>query len=281
MLADLTAGSAAENWRARLDLQFGVGPGGTALTSKAHTGPLCVQKPFHPGNGSCHVYVLHPPGGLTGGDELELHVGVAAGASALVTMPASTKFYRSRGREARVFNRLDVKTGAKFEWLPPETILFGGSKARLSTEIHLDRAAVFIGWEILALGRTLSGDRFEAGGFEQRLSCYVDGRPLLLERTSAAAGDTVLSASWGYATAPYSATLLAWPAGPDRLALVRDALGDDGRFRHGGTVVDGLLVLRMTGHKLEALRAGLESAWRALAPLLLGRPALAPRIWQT
>lgn len=281
MPAEPEVGYSAENWRARLDLEFGAGPGGTALTSKAHSGPLCVQKPFHPGDGSCHVYVLHPPGGLTGGDELELHASAAGGASALVTMPASTKFYRSRGSEARVFNRIAIEAGATFEWLPPETILFGGCNARLTTEIHLDSDAVFLGWEILALGRTLSGDRFEAGSFDQRLNCYVDGRPVLLERSRAAAGDSVLSASWGYANEPYSATLLAWPAGPDSLARVREVLGTDGRFRHGATVVDGLIVLRMTGSKLEALRTGLEAAWRALAPGLLGRAALAPRIWQT
>jgi hypothetical protein len=46
-------------------------------------------------------------------------------------------------------------------------------------------------------------------------------------------------------------------------------------------MVDGLLVLRVSGMALEALRAGLETVWQSLAPLLLGRPALPPRIWKT
>jgi urease accessory protein len=270
----------AGSWQARLALDFGAGPGGTALLRREHVGPLCVQKPFHPGDGSCHVYVLHPPGGLAGGDRLELIASVAAEASALVTMPASTKFYRSTGREASVVNRLAVAAGARLEWLPPETILFGGSRARLGTEVRLARSAVFIGWEILALGRTLSGDLFTAGAFEQRLDCFVDDVPILLERTAAAAGDPVLSAPFGLHDHPYSATLLAWPANPDTLEAAREAIGD-ADYRHGATVVDGLLVLRISGPNLPAIRSGLEAVWQALAPTLLGRPALPPRIWQT
>jgi urease accessory protein len=269
------------SWRARLALQFAPGPGQTALVGRQHLGPLVVQKPFHPGDGSCHVYVLHPPGGLAGGDDLKLSAAVASGAAALLTMPASTKFYRSSGRRARVRNRLEVAAGASLEWLPPETILFGGCRAELATEIRLAHDAVFLGWEILALGRRRSGDGFAAGSFEQRLECFVDDRPLLLERTAASASDPVLTSAWGFAGHDYSATLLAWPADAIALEAARAALAGSETFRHGAPMVDGLLVLRVSGMALEALRAGLETVWQALAPLLLGRPALAPRIWKT
>lgn len=279
---------AARSWLARLELEFRGCPGGTALTRRRHSGPLCVQKPFDPGDGSCHVYVLHPPGGLASGDRLELEAAVHPDAVALITMPASTKFYRSSGHAARIVNRLDVAAGGRLEWLPPETILFGGASAVLETEVRLAAGAAFIGWEILALGRRLAGDRFASGAFEQRLSVYVDAAPVLLERICAAAGDPVLRQAYGLARHPYSASLLAWPAGADALEAARAALeaaragpGDVEPPGHGVTVVDGLLVLRMLGPSLPAIRGGLENVWRALAPMLLGRPALAPRIWQT
>jgi len=233
--------------------------------------------------------VLHPPGGLAGGDELALDLGVAAGASALVTMPASTKFYRSIGAPSLLTNRLEVRSGGSLEWLPTETILFGGSSARLATEVHLDSGAVFVGWEALALGRPLSGDHYATGGFEQRLDVYVDGRPVLLDRLAAQAGDVSLAAPWGLNGRLNSATLLAFPADVALLEQVRAAIercadsrdSGVGRGRDGATIVDGLLVLRLLGDRPSGLREKLEAAWRALAPALLGRAAAPPRIWKT
>lgn len=268
-------------WRARLSLGFGATPDRTVVLDREHSGPLCIQKPFYPGDGSCHVYVLHPPGGLAGGDDLALTARVGTGACALVTMPASTKFYRSIGRTSRLANRLEVANGGSLEWLPPESILFGGSRARLATEIHLDKGARFLGWEGLVLGRPRSGDHYGTGGFEQRLACHVGGRPVLLERLAAAAGDAVLAAPWGLAGLSCLATLVAWPADRDRLDAVRAALAGQDHLSHGATIVDGLLVLRLAGRTAESVRTVLEAVRDRLAPALLGRAATPPRIWKT
>ena len=268
-------------WRARLALDLEPMLGRTVVADRRHVGPLCIQKPFYAEDGSCHIYVLHPPGGLAGGDDVELRVRVGADAAALVTMPASTKFYRSSGAASRLVNRLSVAAGGALEWLPPETILFGGANARLCTEIRLDRSAVFIGWESLVLGRTSSGDRFAVGAFEQRLELYVDERPVLLERFAALAGDTVLAAGFGLDDQANCASLIAYPTDEELLAAVREALGEDDFCRTGASLVDSVLVVRGLARKTGALRRRLESAWQVLAPSLLGRPALAPRIWNT
>jgi len=78
-------------WHAALELGFAAASGATRLARRKHRGPLVVQRPFLPeGPGVAHVYVLHPPGGLVGGDELTLDVEVDAGAHALVTTPAAS-----------------------------------------------------------------------------------------------------------------------------------------------------------------------------------------------
>ncbi|MEA2078402.1 MAG: urease accessory protein UreD, partial [Pseudomonadota bacterium] len=82
-------------WAASLDLGFRVQAGRTVLHRRRHRGPLLVQRPFYsPGGTSCQVCLLHPPGGLVGGDRLRIHADLSPGARALLTGPAATKVYR-------------------------------------------------------------------------------------------------------------------------------------------------------------------------------------------
>ena len=282
---ELQAHPAASGWRARLALDLERMQRRTVVADRRHFGPLCIQKPFQAEDGSCHVYVLHPPGGLAGGDDVELRVRVGADAAALVTMPASTKFYRTAGAASSLVNRLSVAAGGAHNWLQPETNLFGGANSELSHEIRLDSTAAFIGWEALVLGRPSSGDRFAVGTFEQRLELFVNDRPVLLERFAAGAGDAALAAPWGLGNEANTASLVAYPADEVVLTAVRDALAEVGSDRDGcrvaASLVDSVLVVRGLAPKTASLRRRLEAAWRALAPSLLGRPALAPRIWNT
>ena len=88
---------ARPTWRGELALQFAPSERGTVVARRRHEGPFCIQRPFYPGDGTCHVYLLHPPGGLAAGDELILDAAAEHGAAALLTTPAATKFYRSEG----------------------------------------------------------------------------------------------------------------------------------------------------------------------------------------
>src|SRR5688572_6507653 len=113
-----------------LELGFRADHGRTLLCHNKHHGPLVVQRPFYPeANGCCHVYLVHPPGGVVGGDHLELDVRVGEQARALITTPAATKLYRSSGPAATIVQNLVVESGATLEWLPQETIAFRGCRA--------------------------------------------------------------------------------------------------------------------------------------------------------
>src|SRR5262245_57341527 len=92
----------AQSWKAELGLRFARNGERTVLVDKRSEGPLVVQKPLYPeGDGVCHAIVVHPPGGIAGGDELHLDVNAAAGAHALLTTPGAGKWYRSAGPQAR------------------------------------------------------------------------------------------------------------------------------------------------------------------------------------
>ena len=75
-----------------------------------HDGPLVVQRPLYPeGRDLCHAIVVHPPGGIAGGDELTLKVGMGKNASALLTTPGAAKWYRSAGPRAKQSMVFDVE----------------------------------------------------------------------------------------------------------------------------------------------------------------------------
>ncbi|WP_303908751.1 urease accessory protein UreD, partial [Thiohalomonas denitrificans] len=153
----------SSGWKARLELGFEPRAGRTVLAKRIQRGPLAVQRPFHPGDGACHVYLLHPPGGVVGGDELSVRAAAAAEAGALITTPGATKFYRSAGPRAYMEQRLNVADGGALEWLPQENIVFPGALADIRTRIDLKGQAGFIGWETLCLGRPAADERFDAG----------------------------------------------------------------------------------------------------------------------
>src|SRR5262245_45979258 len=146
----------AQAWQAELRLGFTSEGGRTVLRERRSEGPLVVQKPLYPeGETICHAIVVHPPGGIAGGDRLSLHARCDKDAQALLTTPGAGKWYRSAGPWAEQQLAFDV--AGSVEWLPRETIVFDGALASFQTNVSLDGNASFIGWEIVCLGR---GDGF-------------------------------------------------------------------------------------------------------------------------
>ena len=269
-------------WHARLRLDFAAGADRTILAHREQRGPLAVQRPFYPEGSPCHVYVLHPPGGLVGGDRLEIAVRVGEGAQALITTPGAAKLYRSIGPTAEQVQLLQVAAGGSLEWLPQENILFPGARARLRTELDLDPGAAFMGWEVHSLGRPAIGERFESGRVDLGLRVRRSGVPLLLDRLRLADGQGLDGAS-GLRGYPVTGTLAACPAGPEDLEAVRSRadLGSDSDLSWGVTLLGDLMVVRCLARGSEPVHRHFRSVWSILRPRLLGRPACPPRIWAT
>jgi urease accessory protein len=266
-------------WRAALDLRFERRQERTVLAHRRHNGPLLVQRPFDPGDGSCQVYLVHPPGGIAGGDELTLTAAASPGAQALITTPAATKFYRAApGRISRVSQHLQL-TGARLEWLPQESLYFRGASARTRTRVDLDRQSRFIGWEINCYGRPASAELFDAGTLCTAFELWCEGEPLLIDVQHHAGDAATREAPWCLAGHASSGCLLAYPATPDLLAAARCAVTAPGRV--SASLVDEVLCCRAVGSQGETVRGLLTQVWVALSPQLMDRPARPPRIWAT
>lgn len=263
-------------WQAQLDLSFGSREGNTVLTGWRHIGPLVVQRPFYPEAGACHVYVVHPPGGIVAGDELSLNAQVEPDAHALITTPAAGKFYRSEGSTARLMQEFTVQ-GGRLEWLPQESIYYPEAVAEVSTHVHLHGSARFVGWEIGCFGLTARDEPFRAGQLRQSLELRVDNELVLCERQLV--NSEVIETRWGTGGNASVGTLLAFPAGERDLHAARSVEQEDVLL--SCTLVDGSMICRATAPRADRLRRTFVAVWTAIRPLLVGRAAVPPRVWAT
>ncbi len=287
--ADRSGATAAEpafrGWDARLELGFERRLDRSLLARRMHRGPLAVQKTLHPeGPGVCQAIVLHPPGGIAGGDRLALALDVGAGAHAQLTTPGAAKWYRSTGAAACQTLDARVGAGAALEWLPQEAIVFDRAVARTATVVTLEGDAVFIGWDVVCLGRAASGERFLQGSYRQRFELRRDGALVWVERTVIEGGGAVAASKAGLNACPMFGTfVVAAPVIADEvLAVCRRVAPIDAEATEAAvTRLPGVLVARCRGTSPEAARQWFAALWAVVRPALCGRAAVPPRIWNT
>lgn len=271
------------SWQARLALEYTLRGGRTTLTGREHSGPLVVQKALYPeGDAVCHGIVLHPPGGIAGGDALRLELRLGEGAAALLTTPGAGKWYKSTGPKASLTQHFDIGRGAVLEWLPQPAIVFDAARAETRTEVRLQHEALYLGWDLTCMGRSASGERFNSGELRQRTEVWQQGRRLWCEYARLAGDDPMLVSNAGLAGCSVSATLIA--AGreipKDLLEQCRGVAPEAGA-RAGITVLPRVLLARYLGHDSEAAMQYFIALWALLRPALAGRAAVLPRIWAT
>ena len=273
---------AMRGWNAELELGFERRGDRCVLASRRHEGPLAVQKTFHPeGADICHALVLHPPAGIAGGDRLGITVQVRERANALLATPGAGKWYRSAGARARQHIRFEVGADACLEWLPQETIVFDGALADMLIDVRLAAGARYLGWEVLCLGRTGSGERFTRGEACLRTRIERGSVPLFNERGRIEGGSALLESPAGLAGQPVCGTLLAVSPACDAalVAACRDVVPATGEG--GVTLLPGVLVARYLGASSEAAKNYFVRLWRLLRPVVTGREAADLRIWRT
>ena len=260
----------AASWKAQLSLGFRTDAGRTILAERSSDGPLVVQKPLYPeGAGVCHAIVVHPPGGIAGGDDISLEVQCEG--HALLTTPGAAKWYRSAGPWAKQKLRFDV--AGTLEWLPRETIVYDRALAQLECEIRLAPGAHYIGWEIVCLGRTGSGERFDGGQLKMDMRLHRGQELVWLERGALRGGDRLMRSSVGLAGNTVFGTMLATDVSADLVARCREFAAV--------TLLPGLMIARYLGCSTEEAFQRFSRLWQLIRPQVVQRAAVAPRIWST
>jgi urease accessory protein len=276
-------------WQAKLSLGFEQQADRTILRHRWHQGPLRVQKALWPeAKGVCHVIIVHPPAGFAGGDALSIEVKLAQGSHALLTTPGAGKWYASAGKTAQQNIQLEVANDAILEWLPQETMLFDQAIGHSQTSIKLDAGAVFIGWDILVIGRQSRQEKFEQGQYHNQLNIWQGDQLLLKDQLCIEGNDRWLYSPLGMNGCAITANFYAVAPLASRSETQLDQLIDQLRelvtrmkAPIGLTRFNGVVVARYLGNDTRqcldgfaGLRAKCRREWFGLDEEL-------PRIWKT
>ena len=274
-------------WHASLSLDYSLSAEKTVAHFR-HDGPLRILRSLYPeGDAICHNVLVHPPGGLVGGDTLDMKFNVASGAHGLVTTPGATRFYKSLGKHALQRTHVKLDAGARMEWLPLEAICYSGCLAENRLTMDLAPDAELMGWDVTAFGLPSAGQPFDAGHFCQ----HIEVPGVWLERATIKALDTLLlNSPLGMAGQRCMATLF-FVAGSKLERTRRQAALDKARevinahplcATAGATSPDGqVVVVRVLAPVVEPAMALLKQVWLVWRNHFWQKTAASPRIWST
>lgn len=272
--------SAQNGWIAELELRFSKSKSKTFLSTRKHIGPLTIQRPFYPEGDLCHLYLLHPPGGIVGGDQLSIEVNTDSNSSSLLTTPGATKVYRTSDHKHSTINQnFIVAEDSSFEWLPMETIVFPGANSQFSSKLLLSGNARVAAWEVYCLGRPAINESFDFGSLKFSLELWRDGIPILFDKLMI--DKTELGNIVGLRSFPVFGTFIISKTNKKVLETVRTMMIETDSCVTGVTQIEDIIIVRSLAKKTYLMQDLFKKIWQTVRPLVFNREATIPRIWAT
>jgi urease accessory protein len=275
------------SWQARLWLDYSQEQLRT-VTRHRHEGPLRVLQSLYPeGDAVCHNVLVHPPGGLVGGDTLDIQITARGNSHGLITTPGATRFYRSEGPVARQQTLITLHDQSRLEWLPLEALCYSDCVAENQLRLVLAPEAECLGWDISALGLPHAQLPFERGSLLQ----HIEIPGVWLERGLIQAEDRrLMDGPLGLAGHRCLATLFFVSGQPitrerlqQTLELARGTLDGHPLALSAGVTSPHpqLIVLRVLSDVVEPAAQLLRQVWALWRAELWGLAATPPRVWAT
>jgi urease accessory protein len=275
------------SWHAKLNIDYQVEQKRT-VARHSHNGPLRVLQSLYPeGDTICHNVLVHPPGGLVGGDTLDLTIAASAAAHGQIPTPGATRFYRSLGEPAIQRTRISLQDQARMEWLPLEAIAYNACLAENHLSVSLGPDAEFMGWDLTAFGLPGAKLPFNEGQFLQ----HIEVPGVWLERGLLQAQDhRLMDGPLGLAGQRCMASLFFVSGSPMArgrrdagLELARQVIDAHPLGQMAGVTCPNaqVMVLRVLALLVEPAADLLRQVWQVWRQHFWQLPATVPRIWST
>ncbi len=274
-------------WRAQLKLDY-TQEAGRTVARFAHDGPLRILQSLYPeGNAVCHNVLVHPPGGLVGGDTLSVQVSAGGNSHGLITTPGATRFYKSDSELALQEIEVNLRDQARLEWLPLETLCHDGCIGENRLRMDLAPQAEFIGWDVTALGLPYAKAPFERGSFLQHLEMpgvwlergridALDAR--LMHSPLGLAGNSCMASLFFVAGSKIDRARKQQALDVARAIVDSHVL----RASAGATSPNGqVVIVRVLAPLVEPAMQLLKAVWASWRAELWGMTPSTPRIWST
>jgi urease accessory protein len=274
-------------WHAQLKIDYTFEHQRT-VARHSHDGPLRVLQSLYPeGDATCHNVLVHPPGGLVGGDKLDIHVTATGVAHGLITTPGATRFYRSEGAPAIQHTHIALADKARLEWLPLEAICYNQCLAENHLSLNLAPQAELMGWDITAFGLPSASLPFVKGSFLQ----HIEVPGVWLERGQLEASDArLMDGPTGLAGLRCMASLFFVSGSPlERsrreagLELARQVMAAHALYGTTGATCPNpqAMVVRVLSPLVEPAMQLLKQVWGVWRAHFWQLPVASPRIWST
>jgi urease accessory protein len=200
----------------KLDLVCAASPErGTYLARQSFSAPIHLSKPHWDGE-VLLVHVVNQTAGIFGGDAIATRVVVEPGARVLLSSPSAARFHASHGREARLEQAFEIRSGGSLDVFPEISIPQRDSRSFQKTRIEMEPGSELIYLETLAPGRVASGEAFAFARYAWWTDIRVADRLVHRERASLSPRDASLAGLRALFPASYYAGMVVISPGAEK-----------------------------------------------------------------
>lgn len=268
-----------DTWQASLELEFLQNrQGKTIMSRNLHYGPLMVQRPFYQEE-VCHVYLLHPPGGVAFCDNLSVKATAFENSHCLITTPGATKFYKSNGRQSLFTQEFVIKDHASLEFLPAQNIYYKGTNTKVTTAFYLEGEAKFAFRDVSKCGMKDETMPFEHSSLFNRILVYKNQKLVLNETCFIDGMDDYLSKA-AINNHPYLGTYMSNALSLDLIEYLAEHLKHDS-YTFCLSNVDDIFIARFLGDDNQSIEKAIVKLWLESREQVIGFKPSIPRIWST
>jgi urease accessory protein len=157
--------------------------GRTFLAKQSFRTPIHLSKPHWDGK-YLIINVVNPTAGLFAGDHVAIVVRICARAWVVLTTPSATRVFRAKHfmQRTEIVQTIVVENGGRLDVCPDLLIAHGGARLSQVSRIEVHAGGELFFTEMLAPGRTASGETFAYDELEFSTDLIVGGQFAVRER---------------------------------------------------------------------------------------------------